>query len=84
MPIEKMTMYQNELLSFGMCTSNLITIIRNSVTHIGGMCLMSLTLGQICGTRNNLSTIQKFLVLLPEELLQNFQALDQPINLGAT
>ena len=77
-------MYQNALVSFGMSTITLRTIRINSVTYIGVMCLMLLKAGRICVTINTLFPIKKFLVSLPEELLQNLQALDQPSNLGVT
>ena len=75
-------MYKNELIYFGMSTGNLREKKSNSVTHIDGMCLMSLKAGQICGMINTLFSIHQFLVFFPAQLLQKFQALDQPRNLG--
>ena len=84
MRIKNMTMYKNSLIYFGMRTSTLRKSRSNSVTYIGIMYLMLLEEGRICGTINNIIPIQKFLVLLPAELLQNLQALDQLSDLGAT
>ena len=52
--------------------------------RIIGMCLILMKADHICGTRNTLFPIQQFLVLLPAELLQNLQALDQSSDPGAT
>ena len=77
-------MYQNSLIYFGMSTSTLRTNRSNSVVHIGGMCLVYIKGGHICCTINNILPIQQFLLLLPVELLQNLQPLDQPSDIGAT
>ena len=71
--IEKMTMYQNSLISFGMSTTTLRTSRSNLVMHIGGMCLMLLKTGRICSTRNDLFPMQHFLVFFPAELLKTFR-----------
>ena len=78
-----MTMYQNALISFGMGTSIFRTNISNPVTKICGMCLVLLKAGGIFGMRVTIFPIQQLLVLLPEELLKNLQALDQPITIVA-
>ena len=44
---------------------------------------MLLTEGRIYGTRNTFFPMQQLFIVLPAELLQNFQVLDYPINIGA-